>query len=205
MRTFGGPSDVVVVVPSWKSEHYLSACLETCARQDGVSVRVVVVDNGSTDDSAQVALGHGIRVIRLPRNLGFARAVNRGAATGTEAFIAVVNADAFLAPTCLATLVNKLSARPDAAGAQPRILQHEDQRDGRPRRLYSIGQRLTRSGRAFEIGAGEPDGPRFATPRELFGVCGAACLLRREAFEQLGGYDERFFAFYEDVDFNIRA
>src|SRR5205823_324182 len=71
--------------------------------------------------------------------------------------------------------------------------------------LYSIGQRLTRSGRAFEIGAGEPDGPRFATPRELFGVCGAACLLRREAFEQLGGYDERFFAFYEDVDFNIRA
>jgi hypothetical protein len=48
-------------------------------------------------------------------------------------------------------------------------------------------------------------GPNISHPHEIFGVCGAACLLRRELFEELGGYDERYFAFYEDVDLNVRA
>ncbi|MDQ3726200.1 MAG: glycosyltransferase, partial [Actinomycetota bacterium] len=77
--------------------------------------------------------------------------------------------------------------------------------DGAAARIYSAGQRLSRDGRAFETGAGEAQGPRSAQPREIFGVCGAACLLRRELFDQLGGYDERYFAFYEDVDLNVRA
>jgi len=64
---------------------------------------------------------------------------------------------------------------------------------------------LSADGRAFEEGAGEAQDSRSATGREIFGVCGAACLLRRELFERLGGYDERYFAFYEDVDLNVRA
>jgi hypothetical protein len=64
---------------------------------------------------------------------------------------------------------------------------------------------LSADGRAFEEGAGEAQDARSAAAREVFGVCGAACLLRRELFERLGGYDERYFAFYEDVDLNVRA
>src|SRR5262249_56913730 len=77
--------------------------------------------------------------------------------------------------------------------------------DAERARLYSAGQRLSRDGRAFEMGAGEARLPRYLEAREVFGVCGAACLLRRELFAEVGGYDERYFAFYEDVDLNVRA
>src|SRR5207253_11420754 len=97
-------------------------------------------------------------------------------------------------------------------GVQPRILQdapvgdHGPARDGGPRaRLYSAGQCLTRNGAAFERGWGEEDGPRHADRAELFGVSGATCLLRRELFAELGGYEESYFSFYEDVDLNARA
>jgi GT2 family glycosyltransferase len=91
---------------------------------------------------------------------------------------------------------------------QPRILKLEGgRRAGDPDRagLYSAGQALARDGRAFELGAGEAQAPQWLLRREVFGVCGAACLLRRELFDELGGYDESYFAFYEDVDLNIRA
>ena len=71
--------------------------------------------------------------------------------------------------------------------------------------IYSAGQALTRDGRAIEEAAGEVQRPEYLERREVFGVCGAACLLRRELFADLGGYDERYFAFYEDVDLNVRA
>ena len=72
-------------------------------------------------------------------------------------------------------------------------------------RLYSAGQALTRDGRAIELAAGEGQSSEYLRRREIFGVCGAACLLRRELFTDLGGYDESYFAFYEDVDLNVRA
>jgi GT2 family glycosyltransferase len=71
--------------------------------------------------------------------------------------------------------------------------------------IYSAGQCLTRGGRAFERGWGQPDARPYQARREVFGVSGAACLLRRELFKDLGGYDEAYFAFYEDVDLNARA
>jgi GT2 family glycosyltransferase len=64
---------------------------------------------------------------------------------------------------------------------------------------------MKRDGRAYEQAAGRSQEPRWLARREVFGVCGAACLLRRELFADLGGYDERYFAFYEDVDLNVRA
>jgi GT2 family glycosyltransferase len=64
---------------------------------------------------------------------------------------------------------------------------------------------LTGDGRALESGAGEPQSPAWLRRREIFGVCGAACLLRRELFTELGGYDGSFVSFYEDVDLNVRA
>lgn len=197
---------VAVVIPSWNSAQLLSRCLDSVAAQN-VEVELLVVDNGSTDGSVALLEERGVEHVALPRNTGFAAAVNLGVARVRSAAVLVLNADAVLEPGCIEALAGRLRSDPKLGGVQPRILQLEEGQgmDPATARLYSAGMALTRDGRALEEGAGEAQGPLSATGREIFGVCGAACLLRRELFDDLGGYDERYFAFYEDVDLNVRA
>lgn len=196
------------MIPSWNTIEFLPACLGSLVEQ-GVELEILVVDNGSGDGSREYLEREGVSHVALPSNVGFAAAVNLGAARTTAPAVLALNADTLLEPGCVATLVEALAADPDLGGVQPRILQLEGE-PGSPRsvetaRLYSAGQVLTRDGRAFELGMGEEQRPELRERREVFGVCGAACLLRRELFERLGGYEEPYFAFYEDVDLNVRA
>lgn len=197
-----------MVIPSWNSLGLLPRCLDSLAKQ-GVEVELLVVDNGSRDGSVAYLEREEVPHISLPTNAGFSAAVNLGAARVSADAVLVLNADTALAPRCIASLEAALWADPSLGGVQPRILQLEADADpldpARGGRIYSVGQALTKDGRAVEEGAGEAQRPRHLAPREIFGVCGAACLLRRELFEELGGYDERYFAFYEDVDLNVRA
>jgi GT2 family glycosyltransferase len=199
-------AEVAVVIPSWNSAQLLPRCLDSIAAQE-VEVELLVVDNGSTDGTLQLLEERGIDHVSLPQNVGFAAAVNLGASRVRAEAILVLNADTVLEPECVGALAGRLAADSQLGGVQPRILQLEDTAalDPDAARVYSAGMALTRDGRAFEEGAGEAQGPLSARPREVFGVCGAACLLRRALFDQLGGYDERYFAFYEDVDLNVRA
>jgi GT2 family glycosyltransferase len=201
------PATVAVIVPSWNSADLLPRCLESLEGQ-GEGVEVLVVDNGSGDGTLELLEREAVAHISLPRNVGFAAAVNLGARrVGAEAILSL-NADTVLEPGCVGALAKALAADETLGGVQPRILQLEGdppRRDIGAARLYSAGQALTRDGRALEQGAGEAQGAGWLAPREVFGVCGAACLLRRELFDELGGYDERYFAFYEDVDLNVRA
>jgi GT2 family glycosyltransferase len=201
----GAPA-VAVVVPSWNSAKLLPRCLGSLAGQEP-RPEVVVVDNGSEDGSLAYLEREGVRHLALPRNLGFARAVNLGVEETEAAAILVLNADTVVEPGALAVLLAALEADPGLGGVQPRILQMESGAEPDPdsARLYSAGQALTADGRALETGAGEEQSQRWLRGREVFGVCGAACLLRRELFAELGGYDESYFAFYEDVDLNVRA
>jgi hypothetical protein len=201
----GAIGSVTAVIPSWNSLEFLPRCIESL-RGQGPGLELLVVDNGSGDGSVEYLRREGIPHVALPRNAGFAPAVNLGAARATAPAILVLNADTVLEPGCVAALVEALNGDPALGGAQPRILQlGEGAGPGSGATVYSAGQALTRDGRAIEEGAGEPQRPRHLAPREAFGVCGAACLLRRELFADLGGYDERYFAFYEDVDLNVRA
>jgi GT2 family glycosyltransferase len=197
---------VAVVIPSWNSAALLPRCLASLRTQE-MELETLVVDNGSEDGTLAFLEREGVPHVSLPENRGFAAAVNLGAARVSAAMILVLNADTVLEPDAVQAMVDALAADPTLGGVQPRILQLEEGREQRVSEalVYSVGQRLSRDGRAFEQGAGEEQGAATAHPREVFGVCGAACLLRRELFEALGGYDERYFAFYEDVDLNVRA
>ncbi len=201
------PRSVAIVVPNWNSIEYLSRCLDSFGNQ-GVEVELLVLDNGSEDGSVAYLEREGVPHIALPRNTGFATAVNLGVQQTAAPAVMVLNADTKLEPGCLGRLLDALEANRTLGGVQPRILQLEPEGEaeaGGPLRVYSVGQSLTRDGRGFEEGAGEVQGPWHLAPAETFGVCGAACLLRRELFAELGGYDERYFAFCEDVDLNVRA
>ena len=199
------PANVAVVIPSWNSAAHLPHCLDSIEAQSE-AVELFVVDNGSADDSVKLLRERGVAHVALPSNLGFAGAMNRGVALTRAPLILALNADTVCEPGAVTALAAAFDGAPDLAGVQPRILQLDGGGgDVEAALLYSAGQALTADGRAYETGAGEKQSDVWWRPREVFGVCGAACLLRRELFTDLGGYDESYFSFYEDVDLNVRA
>jgi GT2 family glycosyltransferase len=196
-----------VVIPNWNSLQHLTRCLGSL--ENGGSspeVELLVVDNGSADGSVEYLEAEGVPHIALPRNTGFASAVNLGASRTEASAVLVLNADTVLEPGCVGRLLDALEADPGLGGVQPRTLQlGPGGAGGETPRIYSVGQSLTRDGRGIEEAAGLLQQPEHLLPSEPFGVCGAACLLRRQLFSDLGGYDESYVSFCEDVDLNVRA
>jgi GT2 family glycosyltransferase len=195
-----GNRDVTAVIPNWNGAGRLERCLASLAAQAGGAPAVVVVDNGSEDGSAEEAVRAGARVIRLPRKVGFAAAVNRGIAASDSPFIAVVNNDVVLAPGWLAALLAGLEAHPACGMATGRMLMA-----GSEGMVDGVGDALSLGFSAARLGHGHPDGPAYAAPREVLAVSGAASLFRREVFQAVGGFEEAFFAYLEDVELCLRA
>jgi GT2 family glycosyltransferase len=200
-----GPSlgEVAVVIPSWNTVEHIGPCIASVRGEADVDVELLVIDNGSVDGSIEFLRRTGVAHIGLSDNVGFAGAVNLAACQTRAPLLLVLNADVVLEPGCLRALIGAIAQDCAIAGVQPKILASSTG-DTAPE-IYSAGQALTVAATAYEVGAGEPDGPAYSRAHEIFGVCGAVCLLRRELFTELGGYDERYFAFYEDVDLNARA
>src|ERR1700760_4798450 len=180
--------EVAVVIPSWNSALLLPALLDSLAASDE-EAELLVVDNGSRDGTLELLRARGVEHMALPENVGFATAMNLGVAATNAPFVLGLNADTVVVPGAISALAKALAADPGLAGVQPRILQLEGDGTGDQAgaRLYSAGMALTDDGRAFETGAGEPQSERWTVAREIFGVCGAACLMRRDLFADLGG------------------
>ncbi len=204
-----GVPTIAVVIPSWNCLGDLTGSVESVRHQVGVSVELFVVDNGSVDGTVAFLERERIEHAALPRNLGFAPAMNLGVSRTRSPLVMALNADTVLEPGCLERLAAALDADAALGGVQPLILQLESGASRNPDDpaavVYSFGQALTADGRGFEEGAGRRRGTVSLARREIFGACGAACLLRRALLDELGGYDERYFAFCEDVDLNVRA
>jgi hypothetical protein len=199
-----GTPTVAVVIPSWNSAGLLPRCLSSLAPLG--EIELMVVDNGSTDGTLELLREHGVNHVALGANEGFAAAVDLGVERIHAPFVLVLNADTEVDADAVQALTAVLAADPGLGGVAPRILQLEDERrEVAAAHLYSAGQGLTADGRAVEVGAGEAQTPKNSRHREVFGVCGAACLLRRDLFTELGGFERSYFAFYEDVDLNVRA
>ena len=194
-------AEVSVIVLTWNGRRYLEACLEAVARQQGVAHEIVLVDNGSTDGTVDFVRRRfpGVRLVALDENLGFAGGNNAGAARAAGRDLVFLNNDTVVEPGWLAALCAGAEETAGFALAASRVVYIHD-----PGILDSAGDGLFRSGGAFKWFHGQP---ASAAPHdcEVFGVCGAACLVRRAVFEELGGFDEDFFASHEDVDLSYRA
>ena len=193
--------DVSVVVVTWNGRQHLDTCLNAVAAQQGVRVETILVDNASTDGTvAYVRDRHpSVRVVGLPENRGFAGGNNAGAAEARAPLVAFLNNDTAAEPGWLQALVAGLDEANGFALATSRIVYMHD-----PRIIDSAGDGFLRSGGAFKrMHGGQSEDA--AEPLEVFGVCGAACLMPRKIFEEIGGFDEDFFASHEDVDLSYRA
>ncbi len=201
-------SRVVVVVPNWNGAPRLPACIGALAEQEHGDLEIVVVDNGSTDDSVSVLdeLGKEIAPIRLTvlrneTNRGFAGGVNRGIQHALDAgvgFIALLNNDAVVEPRWLTSLTKAMDDHPDASVVTGRLLMA----DGRT--ADSTGDFYSDWGLAFPRDRDQPADP----PRSsgfVFGATGGASLYRSDLFTSVGLFDEDFFAYFEDVDLSFRV
>jgi GT2 family glycosyltransferase len=176
--------------------------LPTLAAQRHGDFATLVVDNGSQDGTVDYLRSEWpeVAVLALPRNVGFAAAVNRGiAATGGE-YVALLNNDVELDRDWLGELVAALDAHPDAASATPKLLSYHDRA-----LLDGAGDDLSWSGVCTRRGYGRPDEGQYDAPEEVFSACGGAALYRRSALERLGLFDEDFFAYLEDAEWGFRA
>jgi hypothetical protein len=192
---------ISVVVVNWNRKELLRACLASLARQTGVSFETIVVDNGSTDGSAEMAGGEfQTRVIRNSGNRGFCAANNQGIAAARGEFIALLNNDAEAEPGWLAALARACDKEPEVGMAASKILVWED-----PRRIDKAGHLIFPDGQNRGRGAGAPDVGQFDREEEVLWPDGCAALYRRRMLDQIGGFDEDFFAYGDDAELGLRA
>ena len=201
-RAEGAVPQLTVAVLSYDGRHLLEVILPSLAGQRFRDFEVVVVDNGSRDDTVSW-LGESwpqAQVISLPENVGVTAALNVCAHAGQGELVALFNNDMELEPDCLGELVAALEEHPEAGWAAAKL------RDFEQRELLDgAGDVFTWAATGGRRGHGEHDRGQYDTPGEIFGACGGAALYRRSVLRLVGDFDEDFFAFYEDVDWNLRA
>jgi GT2 family glycosyltransferase len=195
-----GDDAVAVVIVNYNGERLLPDCLAALAAQTLAPAEIVVADNGSHDESlALLAGGHpDIAALALGHNFGFAGGANRGVAATTARWVCVLNSDATPAPDWLAELT--AAPRDERTWALGSVLV-----SARTGRIESAGDQYAPAGYAYKLLRDRPLDALPTEPYPVFAAPGAAPVFRRDVYDELGGYEERFFLYYEDVDLAFRA
>jgi GT2 family glycosyltransferase len=191
---------ISVVVVNWNGKALLVDCLVSLRAQTFPSFEVIVVDNGSTDGSAEWVRQYfpEFRLVELDENRGFAGGNNAGIKQACGEWIALINNDAKANPDWLECLYRAVGGKEGVGLAASRVVLTSGVLD-------SAGDGMTIAGVPYKRGhGGLPDGI-FLKPAEVFGASGCGVLLRRSMLDKIGLLDEDFFCIYEDGDLNFRA
>lgn len=190
---------VAIVIPTWKRMDLLQKCLQSIEQQTVRDHETIVVSNGAAEWTARLAETAGCTVLDLPSNLGFAAGVNAGLAHGNSPYVLVLNDDVELDPKWLELTVSFLDKHPESSYCCGKIYQAGGAL------LDNAGDALSLGGSAWRLGFGRPASAEFDVPRPIWAVSGTATLFRRTVFQEIGTFDEDFFAYLEDMDFSLRA
>jgi GT2 family glycosyltransferase len=193
--------DTSVIIVNWNGRAHLEPCLDALASQHGVAFETIVVDNGSDDGSAAFVRERfpSVRVVALESNRGFAGGNNAGAREARGRYLVFLNNDTVAEPGWLTALRRAIDEPSGFALATSRIVYLHD-----PSVIDSAGDGVLQWGAAFKRFHGT-SAPEAAQSGEVFGMCGAACVISKAAFDEAGGFDEHFFVSHEDVDLSYRA
>ena len=191
-----------VIVPNYNGAHHLPVVLDALRSQQFTDFEVIVVDDASSDESVLLLENRypDVRLIANRRNMGFVYSCNTGAAVARGRMIVLLNSDTEPEPTWLAELVKVFVAHPRAAMVTSKLLLF-NRRDT----LHTTGDMLGVDGVPRNRGVWEQDHGQYDGATDVFSGCGGATAYRREVWQALGGYDEEFWMYLEDVDFGFRA
>lgn len=193
---------MTVVIPNWNGKDLLGPCLKSLYLQQFDDFETILVDNGSNDESVSFVEKNfpQVAIIRLEENCGFSAAVNAGISASSSPYICLLNNDTEVDQLWLKEIVAAIDANPNVGSAASKIVFFSD-----PRTVNSAGDEFSLFGVAYQRRLRRGDGDLFSEPQYVFSACAAAALYRRELFENVGLFDETFFAYQEDVDLGFRS
>ena len=190
-----------VIIPNWNGMKYLDTCLGSLRAQTVSSFEILMVDNGSSDGSVAFVQKKypEVKIAALPENTGFCHAVNVGISMSASPYVILLNNDVRCDRNFVKELLRGIKKRPDAFSCQAKMLDMHD-----PSRIDDAGDFYCALGWAFARGKGR-SASRYQRLDKIFSSCAGAAIYRRAAFARTGVFDERHFAYLEDVDLGYRA
>jgi hypothetical protein len=192
---------VCVIIPNWNGEKYLRNCLSSLQDQTYPNYEVILVDNGSTDNSVKYLREKfpNVKIIKLNKNMGYSVAINSGLEQSNSKYAVVLNNDTTVEPNWLLELVTVAESDERIGSCQPKILSQSD-----PTVIDAVGLLINKDGVAWQEGCQTKDTGQFDEIKEVIGACSASVLYLRRALSQIGMFDSDFFVLYDDVDVALR-
>lgn len=191
-----------VIIPNWNGKVLLEDCLKSLSKQSFKDFEIIVVDNGSSDGSLEYIENYFpyIRLVKLEKNYGFAKAINEGVKVSNAEYVIFLNNDTSADRDWIKSLVECADIHPEAISVNSKVLNFYEKRiiDGTGILINDVGQ-------AKSIGWQERDKKQYDKESYIFGSTGGASLFRRKDFIKVGLLDETYFMYSEEVDFAFRA
>ncbi len=194
---------VSIIIVNWQSAAQLELLFASLVAQTYKNVEVIVVNNSPQEEIDVEVLRQANFLVEIntpSKNLGFCGGNNTGIGRAQGEFILLLNPDTKVSLSAIALLVDELLQHPESDVALPKILQLDH-----PTLLDRVWDGYARSGWAQPVGYQEQDSGQYDQRQPAFGFRGAAAMLRKSFFDEVGLFDEDLFAFYEDVDLSLRA
>lgn len=192
--------NVSIVIPNYNGKHFLENCLRSVFAQEIDQMEVIVVDNGSTDGSQEYLDAYpGVRVLKLDKNYGFCGAVNAGIKAAESEFVILLNNDTEVEKDFAAELLRAIRKEERIFSCSSKMVQYHDRT-----RMDDAGDYYCALGWAFGRGKGGAV-EDYTEPADLFASCAGAAIYRKSVLEFLGYFDEKHFAYLEDIDIGYRA
>lgn len=192
---------VTIIIPHWNRRFLLEKSIPSLKNQTFRALKILVVDNGSTDDSMEwLEENHpDVERLILPENIGYAPGANKGLELAETEYVSFYSNDVIADPDWLTSLVDAMDNNHDMGFCVGKILWSDT-----PGIIYAAGDHYGINGFPYNIGQNEEDKGQYDSSREVLVICTAASLFRRQALLEVGSYDDRYFAHGEDTDLCLR-
>lgn len=193
--------EVTIVIPNYNGEKYLVPCLKALYENTAVDMEVIVVDNGSKDQAVTEArrLYPQAEYILFDKNYGFCRAVNEGIRSARTEYVLLLNNDTEIRERFVEHLLHTIKRSPKIFSVEAKMLQY-----GNHGLIDSAGTYYNALGWAFARGR-DASAAKYNRRCRTFAACAGAAIYRRSVFQEIGYFDERHFAYLEDIDIGYRA
>lgn len=196
------PGLASVIIPNWNGKKFLTGCLDSLVLQSYKQLEIIIVDNGSKDGSTDFIKQNypQVKLIEFKENTGFSIAVNRGILESSGEYIALLNNDTVVEKDWLSEMIKAARRYPEVGSVGCKMLAYDNHQ-----LLDGAGDGYRRGGLPGRIGHREIDKGQFDEERYILGACGGAALYKRSMLNEIGLFDEDYFAYLEDVDLGLRA